>query len=184
MREPAPPYAGEGPHALWHVSEDATIARFAPRRAATVPGDEPLVWAIDTRHLPSFWFPHECPRATFWADSETSPEDAEHFLLGTSARVHAVEGRWLERIRASRVVAYRLPDAAFQPHSEVGGYWIAREPVEPVELVELGDMLALHAAAAIQVRIAASLRPLWARVVASTLQFSGMRLRNADPPIS
>ena len=30
MREPAPPYAGEGPHALWHVSEDAAIERFVP----------------------------------------------------------------------------------------------------------------------------------------------------------
>ena len=23
--EPAPPYRGEGPHALWHVSEDADL---------------------------------------------------------------------------------------------------------------------------------------------------------------
>jgi hypothetical protein len=42
MREPAPPYRGEGPHALWH------------------------------RHLPMFWFPRECPRATFWADSNNA----------------------------------------------------------------------------------------------------------------
>ena len=35
MREPAPPYAGEGPHALWHVSENGAIDRFAPHVSST-----------------------------------------------------------------------------------------------------------------------------------------------------
>jgi len=64
-RAPAPPYRGEGPRALWHVSEDPSITRFAPHRAPTALTDEPLVWAIDTRHLPLYWFPRECPRATW-----------------------------------------------------------------------------------------------------------------------
>jgi len=46
MREPAPPNSAEGPHALWHVSEERDIRRFEPR-----PGSDgtPVVWAIDTR---------------------------------------------------------------------------------------------------------------------------------------
>ena len=71
MREPAPPYAGEGPHALWHVSENAAIVRFAPHVSETAEEREPLVWAVDTRHLPLYWFPRQCPRGTFWADSAT-----------------------------------------------------------------------------------------------------------------
>ena len=59
MRAPAPPYRGEGPHALWHVSEDPGLGRFAPHRAKTALTDEPLVWAIDTRHLPMYWFPRD-----------------------------------------------------------------------------------------------------------------------------
>jgi hypothetical protein len=31
MRDAAPPYRGEGPHALWHASEDESIHRFDPR---------------------------------------------------------------------------------------------------------------------------------------------------------
>ncbi|HEX4747738.1 MAG TPA: hypothetical protein VFU99_12740, partial [Gaiellaceae bacterium] len=143
MREPAPPYVGEGPHALWHVSEDATIRRFAPHVSATAQSDEPRVWAVDTRHLPFFWFPRECPRGMFWAAPDTTPEDAE-LLLG-SPRVHAVEAAWLDRIRAARVVAYRLPAETFAPHTEVGGYWLSAETVEPLALVELGDLLELHA---------------------------------------
>jgi len=50
--------------------------------------------------------------------------------------------------------------------------------VEPLELVELGDLLARHAEAGIELRIVPDLGRLWERVVASTLEFSGMRLRN------
>jgi hypothetical protein len=183
MRAPAPPYAGEGAHALWHVSDAAGIRRFEPRRTPTASSDDEVVWAIDTRHLPLYWFPRDCPRATFWADDRTSEADAEHFLLGTASRVHAVEAPWLERLRTARPVAYRLPDAPFEPHPETGGYWVAREAVEPLDLTVLDDLLGRHAAAGIELRIVPALAPLWRRVVASTLQFSGIRLRNADPPI-
>src|SRR5438477_4513210 len=114
MRAPAPPYVGEGPHALWHVSEDPAITRFAPHRAKTAAAGEPLVWAIDTRHLPLYWFPREGPRATFWAEG-TSDDDVERFLEGDpSRRVHAIEGAWLERMRRARVVAYRMPEETFE----------------------------------------------------------------------
>ena len=180
MRASAPPYAGEGEHALWHVSEDTSIERFEPRVSATVERDAPCVWAIDTRHLPMYWFPRDCPRGTFWATPETTAEDAQ-CLLGGAARVHAVEGAWLGRIRAARVVAYRLPEESFAPDPEVGGYWLSPTPVEPLELVELGDLVSSHVEADIELRIMENLWPLWDRVVASTVEFSGMRLRNARP---
>jgi hypothetical protein len=167
--EQAPPYRGEGPHALWHVSEDATIERFVPL--------EELVWAIDTRHLPLYWFPRDCPRATFWATSETSDDDVERWLDGDrTRRVHVIESAWLERMRTTRVVAYRLSESGFEPEDR---FWVTRETVEPVELVELGDLLARHAEARIELRVAPALYPLWDAVVASTLDFSGIRLRNA-----
>lgn len=180
MREPAPPYANEGPHALWHVSENPSIERFAPHVSATAELDEPLVWAIDTRHLPLYWFPRDCPRGTFWATAATLPADAER-LLGDSSRVHAVEESWLERMRTTAVFAYRLPEASFEPHPEVGGYWISREPVAPLEIGPLGDLVALHDYARIELRVVPNLWPLWNDVVDSTLEYSGMRLRNAQP---
>jgi hypothetical protein len=177
VRAPAPPYANEGPHALWHVSEDDSIRHFAPHVAETSDRGEPLVWAVDTRHLPLYWFPRDCPRTCFWAGPKTSLEDAG--LLQGSPQVHAVESAWRERIRAARVVAYRLPEETFVHDGD--GFWISRTPVEPVDLVELGDLLARHASAEIGLRFLPSIWPLWERVSSSTLEFSGIRLRNAEP---
>jgi hypothetical protein len=178
VREPAPPYAGEGPHALWHVSEDASIRRFEPHLLPGHNADEPLVWAMDTRHLPLYWFPRDCPRATFWADGRTADDDVERFLGGDRLRrVHALESAWLERMHDARVVAYRMPEETFEQDDD--RFWVSRAAVEPLEVVVLGDLTVLHAAAAIELRVAPTLLPLWDRVVASTLQFSGIRLRNA-----
>lgn len=199
-RPPAPPYRGEGPHALWHVSEDPDITRFEPRPSTgigltrrddgslvptpTSDRGEPLVWAIDTRHLPMFWFPRDCPRGSFWARPETTDLDVERFLDGVRLRqVHAIEASWLERMRTTRVYAFRMPEGVFRPHESVGGYWVGTEPVEPLERIDLGDLLSRHADAGIELRIVPSIWPLWDRVVASTLEFSGMRLRNAAPRI-
>jgi hypothetical protein len=45
--------------------------------------------------------------------------------------VHVIETDWLDRMRACRLYAYRLPTAAFRPH-HVGGYWVADQPVGAV----------------------------------------------------
>ena len=179
MREPAPPYRNERPHALWHVSEDASLRRFEPHVAATAEEREPLVWAVDTRHLPLYWFPRDCPRGTFWARAGSDPADVRR-LLGDAARVHVVEEAWLPRVRAASLHAYRFPEARFEPHPAVGGYWITREPVEAVERVELDDAVELHREAEIELRALPNLWPLWDEVVASTLEYSGIRLRNAQ----
>lgn len=180
-RAPAPPYAAEGPHALWHVSDDGTIERFRPHVAPTSVESEALVWAIDTRHLPLYWFPRDCPRATFWPTGGTTTADLDAFCGGVVRRVHAIEWRWLERVRTARLVAYRLPPEPFTAYEQTGGYWVAREPVVPISVDPLGDLLALHETAAIELRLVPNLWPLWDRVVASSLEFSGVRLRNAAP---
>jgi hypothetical protein len=153
-----------------------------PRRPRTATSAHRLVWSVDTRHLPLFWFPRQCPRATFWASSATCGADIERFLDGRrDTRAHAIECGWLDGMRNARVLAYRLPEQTFAPHPSVGGYWISHQAVEPLEVVEMGDLLARHAEASIELRILPNLWPLWDAVIDSTLEFSGIRLRNAQP---
>jgi hypothetical protein len=182
-RDPAPPYDGEGVFALWHFSEDPALATFRPHTPATNPDAPPQVWTVDTRHAPLFWFPRDCPRGCIWPASTTSTEDRERFF-GQSAtgRVHVIESGWLDRVRSCRLFAYQLPTGPFSPHLEVGGYWVTDRTVEAIERVEVGDLLARHAAAAIELRFTPSIWPFWDRVVGSTVEFSGLRLANAHRP--
>ena len=165
--------------ALWHVSDDPAIARFEPRAVDRHDSPEALVWAIDDGHVPAYWFPRECPRGTFWAVESTSNDDVERFLTGDrSRRVHALQVDWLDEFRAARLWAYRLPAETFERYERANGYWVSREAVEPEGVEELGDLLIRHAAAGIELRIVPSLAPLWEQVTGSTLEFSGIRLRN------
>jgi hypothetical protein len=180
-REPPPPYDGEGPFAVWHVSEDPSLSRFRPRGRAANAAEQPLVWAVDTRHAPMFWFPRDCPRGCIWPVSATTSADRDRFFGQTAAnRVHVMESGWLRRMQDCRLYAYRLPAEPFRPH-EVGGYWIADEPVDAIEQVVIDDLVGRHADAGIELRITPSIWPFWRRVANSTVEFSGSRLRNSAP---
>jgi hypothetical protein len=152
------------------VSEDDSIRRFEPR--------DGKVWAIGTRLLPLYWFPRDCPRAAFWAESETSDDAVERFLGGDrERRVHVVEPAWLEPMRTTRVLSYRMPEEPFVENDD--RFWISAEAVEPLELVELGDLVERHEEAGIALRTEEDLPRFWDDVVVSSLGFSGIRLRNA-----
>ena len=164
---------------LWHVSEDDGIRRFEPRANPGHDSTEALVWAIDDAHVPAYWFPRDCPRGTFWASDATTDADVTRFLLGDrSLRVHAVQGDWLDAVRSERLVAYRLPPETFESYERANGYWVSRKPVTATEIVEVGDLLDRHAAAGIELRIVPDLWTVWQQVIESTLEFSGIRLRN------
>ncbi|GIH15541.1 DUF6886 family protein [Rugosimonospora africana] len=167
-----------------HFSEDPTIRRFVPHVAATAQQPEPYVWAVDAARAPDYWFPRACPRAMAWVTGTTSRADRERILgPGGGERVHAIEYGWLEAMRTVRLFAYRLPADRFHPFGgPVPHAVVATEPVEPLGPAEpVGDLFALHEAAGIQLRVLPNLWPLWDTVIASTLGFSGIRLRNARP---
>jgi hypothetical protein len=172
------------PGQVLHFSEDPGITRFVPHVAATAAPREAYVWAVDAARAPDYWFPRDCPRAMAWTTPQTTDADRERVIgTGCGRRLHAIEYRWLERMRAVRLFAYRLPAEAFRPFgSPVPHALVATEPVTPLGPAEpVGDLLALHEADGIQLRLLSDLWPLWDAVVASSLGFSGIRLRNAAP---
>lgn len=160
-----------------HFSEDPGIARFEPHVPPTNPTQPPVVWAIEEAHAPLYWFPRDCPRVTFWSADGEPPT-----LLGPTAavRVHAVEARWLERIRSCRLVAYRFDAEPFEPWPEADDHCVARTPVEPPSVAPVVGLLTARADAGVELRIVPSLRPLVDPVVASGYRFSIVRLANAQ----
>jgi len=119
------------PGEVLHFSEDPTITRFVPHVAATAQQPEAYVWAVDDGRAPDYWFPRDCPRAMAWATSTSSAADRERILgPGGGERVHAVEYRWLDAMRAVRLYAYRFAADRFRPFGEpVPHALVATEPV-------------------------------------------------------
>lgn len=169
---------------MLHFSEDPTITRFVPRVAATARPPGAYVWAVDAGRAPDYWFPRQCPRALVWVMAGTTDRDRDRILgAGCGERAHVVEHGWLEALRTTRLWAYRFAAGPFRPFgAPVPHAHVATGPVEPLGPPEpVGDLLACHAAAGIQLRVLDRLGPFWDEVVTSTVGHSGIRLRNARP---
>ncbi|MDP1792827.1 MAG: hypothetical protein Q8K63_01715 [Acidimicrobiales bacterium] len=159
---------------LYHFSEDPTIEAFVPRIAPTQQVEGAFVWAVDTRREPTYWFPRDCPRATWW-----NADDTGH-------RTHAIQWNWLDRFLATDVYVYRLDAATFRRTEDVfgadgRGFWVTEETVEPIDVSPVGPLLDKHRGAGIEFRVVPDLKALWADVIATPgLDFSGIRLGNLD----
>jgi len=167
-----------------HFSEDPSITRFVPHVARTAREATPYVWAVDAAHAPGYWFPRECPRAMAWLVPATTLADRHRILGPHATRVHVVEYGWLARIQSARLYAYRFDAADFEPYGVEGDphAQVARRPVRPLGPAEpVGELLAQHEAAGIELRLTHSLLPWWHDVTRTTVGFSGIRLHNAWP---
>ena len=177
-----------GPVVLHHFSEDPTITRFVPHVPATNPHHRPAVWAIDAEHAPLYWFPRNCPRLTVWPRSRGGRTHFASWFVTSATRLHAIETAWLAAMRDVTLYRYDLPAEPFSPWTEARGQWIADEPVEPDSVTPVGDLLELHAAAEIELRVVPNLWPLIDAVVAGAAtgdwDFSIVRKQFARPRVA
>ena len=95
--------------------------------------------------------------------------------------MHAIETRWLDRVRNCRLYAYEFDSSSFTLRLADAGYWVARCDVTPLSVTPVGDLLARHADAKIELRIVPNLWPLIDAIIASGLEFSIIRKANAQP---
>lgn len=80
-----------------------------------------------------------------------------------------------------QLFVYRLPAASFAPVAgKTPHAFVSERPVTPLGPPEpVGDLLARHEQAGIELRVLDNLWPWWDRVVTTTLGHSGIRLGNA-----
>ena len=163
---------------LFHISEQADIQEFEPRPSEYTA--EPVVWAIDADRLCNYLLPRECPRVTYYAGPQTTAADRKR-LLGASAAVVAIERDWLERVQRCLLYCYHLPQQTFECIDECAGYFVSRVSVAPTRVEVLRDVIPELEHRRVDLRILPTLWPLRDAVVASSLQFSIIRMRNALP---
>ena len=162
---------------LFHISEQAGIERFEPRWSESM-GQE-VVWAIDEDRLRNYLFPRECPRVTYYAGPQTTSGDVDRFL-GTSKAVVAIESGWFERLQSCRLFCYELPPDTFECIDECAGYFVSKLAVAPARVEVMDDLIPQLLRRGVELRFVQNLWPLRDAVVASTLQFSIIRMRNAQ----
>ena len=166
---------------LFHFSEDPSIRVFTPHVPATNRTQPPSVWAIDEAHSPLYWFPRDCPRATAWPRTEAERADFRRAFETSSERVHAVEAAWRGRMVACVLYRYEFEPAPFRPWAEASGQYVSSDAVEPLAIEPVGDLLARHAAAGIELRFVPNLWPVIDLVVAGPWDFSIVRTHLAAP---
>src|SRR5262249_30241036 len=157
-----------------HISEEPNIARFDPRPPPSASSGQTglMVWAVDERLLHNYLLPRDCPRVTFYATPSSAPEDVARLIGASSATyVVAIESRWLPAVRSGVLYKYALPPQAFTAVDQGAGYYIARDPVVPLAVTRIDDILGALLARDIELRVMPSLWQLHDAVVASTLQF-------------
>jgi hypothetical protein len=170
------PQSGE----VLHFSEDPAMTEFVPHVAATSREKEAYVWAVDAERAQDYWFPRQCPRAMAWANDSSAVADVDRLLGAGGTRVHMIEYGWLDALRTVELYAYRFDAADFAPIGDERHAYVATVPVRPLSPPDrVGDLYELHERAGIELRVVSDLWPWWSEVIASTLSFSGIRLRNA-----
>jgi hypothetical protein len=172
------------PSVLYHFSENPHIERFEPHVPRTNPSHEPAVWAIDAEHAPLYWFPRNCPRIAIWPRSPSDRTKFEAQFTTSAPRLHAIEFDWLERMRTAQIHRYEFAAEGFAPWEDADGQWISQRQVAPISVTPVGDLLAAHAQAAIELRLVPSLWPLNDIALDGDYDFSLVRMHNAQPRTS
>lgn len=162
---------------LFHVSEQGGIERFEPRWSE-IAGRE-VVWAIDAEHLRNYLVPRDCPRVTYYAGPHTAEADVERFL-GKAKAVVAIENSWFKSLSSCRLFCYHFRPDTFECIDECAGYFVSDQPVVPEAVDVFDDVIAELVKRRVELRLVPSLWPLHDEVISSTLQFSSIRLRNAQ----
>jgi hypothetical protein len=165
---------------LYHFSEESDIRLFEPRPANAFPELPPVVFAIDRERSPHYFFPRDCPRVIYWKADRTTEEDARTFLAHSSVgKIVVVESGWLDRIRNAKLYVYTFSGDSFERMDSTAGYYISRETVAPVRVEPVGDLIRKLLEANAELRFTPSLHPIRDSVIASTMDFSIIRFRNA-----
>lgn len=164
------------PDRVYHVSEQAGIAEFAPRPSR---GLGARVWAISDDRLHNYLLPRDCPRVTFYASNDTSASDVARFLPDHPTAVVAVELAWLRRIRATPLRLYVFDARPFTLEDPIAGYYVADRRLRPLMELAIEDPIGALLARNVELRVLESLTALRTAVIASTLGFSIIRWRNA-----
>ena len=164
---------------LFHVSDVSGIQNFEPRPDKN---NQMRVWAIGEPRLHNYLTPRDCPRVTFFADTNTSAKDRES--LGDARAVIAIESAWFERCVKAALYLYEFDPEPFSCVDKTACYYTASRSVRPLSETRVHNPIKRLLESKVELRILPSLWHLHDEIIKSSLGFSIIRMRNAAPRIN
>lgn len=167
---------------LWHVSEQAGIARFEPRLPPSPDTGitDAVVWAIAESHLVNYLLPRDCPRVALRACSASTRADIDQWLGGRSDRVVLlIESPWAQAAASTPLWLYAFAPDPFELTDANAGYFVARQTVVPQAVRPIASPIDELNARGVQLRVVPQLRLIAEQVARTSLSYSIIRLRNA-----
>jgi hypothetical protein len=168
---------------LFHVSEASDLECFVPRLPPSTDAGvhHPVVWALHEDRLINYLVPRDCPRVTYYAKASTTACDRQTFFASPASRaVVVIEAAWWSTALHTPLFLYEFDPADFVPSLPEAGYWTSTVPVEPVAVHRLSRPLDQVLLSGAELRVVPDLHATRAAVLASSLAFSCLRMRNAD----
>ena len=141
-----------------------------------------MVFAITGDLLHNYLLPRDCPRVTYYANSATTVQDRDRFLTGSAAtHVIAIETTWFHRVNTTILYSYEFPPETFHLLDETAGYYISYDSIIPIAVRRIDNIFdELLSCAHLELRILPELWSLGNAVIASSLSYSLIRMRNAN----
>lgn len=166
---------------LYHFSEQPDIRTFVPRQLDYRRTEPAMVWTIDEFHAPHYYFPRDCPRVCIWPVEDTNEADIQRFFgQSETRRMIAIESRWFERVNRASIYRYESAPDPFSLYTADAGYYTSTSTVQPVSVERMDDLLHRLTCLGIEIRVTPSLFPLRDAILSSTVQFSMIRMKNAQ----
>lgn len=167
---------------IFHVSEDPTIEIFHPRPSPAFPDlRKDVVFAVSETLLHNYLLPRDCPRVTYYAGQTTTEEDKKKFLSNNCEYVIAIEEKWLEKVITTTLFLYEFETCSFELLDEVAGYYISFESQTPIGKTIIRQPInAITDRKNVELRVLGNLQILAKNVADSSLNFSIIRMRNAQ----
>jgi len=125
---------------LFHFSEERGIKRFIPRPTISSHHTirDSVVWAVAEEGLWTYLVPRQCPRVTFYATSDSTPQDIETHLCGEmDKKVLAIESSWLEQCLSTTLFRYEFKPDNFYLHDPIAYYYLSQYEETPVDAIEI-----------------------------------------------
>lgn len=168
---------------LYHVSEEPGIEIFETRPAPQVYDQITgfVVFAVSDIMLHNYLLPRDCPRVCYYAKTNSSQEDIDKYIGNTDKKyIINVDERWIDRINNSKMYLYEMPYESFELLDEGAGYYVSYKTIKPINMFTIVNLKEELEKRNAELRALPSLKLLSKEISFSTLQFSIIRMRNAQ----